>query len=90
MKRVYRKRRTREEQQHQGVPLVEVGQVDPMTIARRNVALPACLAVHSDAPHLFCTRAPGHDDSGRYADVAPRLHVAADAAGTALATWDVA
>jgi len=89
MTRVYNRRhRTADEQLVQTMPIVEVGQVDPMTVARKRAALPPCLFLAPDARHA-CTRAAGHDDAGRRSDHAPRLHVAADRAGVALLTWDI-
>lgn len=85
-KRIYRKKtvRTAEEQNaDHPIPVVAVGERDPMSIARRSAMLPMC----GSPPG--CTRAAGHDDAGRYGDVGPRLHVRADRDGIAVETWQL-
>ena len=47
---------------HQPVPMVKPGDVDPMTVSRRRMHLPPCQKYKTRSTH-FCTRAAGHDSA---------------------------
>lgn len=61
---------------------VEVGDVDLMSVARVQLDLPVCSAIHSEHGHsVACTRAAGHDEGKTTA------HVHATPAGVVLEVW---